>query len=156
MLQRIGRIVEDESEDWDFRLSASHFLLDFPRDTHRQTLKELALKQEQHEEDPHHRMSDVDDAYHQNTDKPEWERFGDPLSFYDPENILSRQIRWSAENEDLLFDDPLFEDSNDLPYPDDLPPPTTYVRETPKVGRNDPCPCGSGKKYKKCCLKKLH
>ncbi len=25
------------------------------------------------------------------------------------------------------------------------------VHETPKVGRNDPCPCGSGKKYKKCC-----
>jgi uncharacterized protein YecA (UPF0149 family) len=24
-------------------------------------------------------------------------------------------------------------------------------REGPKVGRNDPCPCGSGKKYKKCC-----
>jgi len=23
-----------------------------------------------------------------------------------------------------------------------------------KVGRNDPCPCGSGKKYKKCCLLK--
>jgi len=23
-----------------------------------------------------------------------------------------------------------------------------------KVGRNDPCPCGSGKKYKKCCLNK--
>jgi len=27
----------------------------------------------------------------------------------------------------------------------------TIIRETPKVGRNDPCPCGSGKKYKKCC-----
>lgn len=27
----------------------------------------------------------------------------------------------------------------------------TFVRETPKVGRNEPCPCGSGKKYKKCC-----
>ena len=27
----------------------------------------------------------------------------------------------------------------------------TYRREAPKVGRNDPCPCGSGKKYKKCC-----
>lgn len=25
------------------------------------------------------------------------------------------------------------------------------VRNTVKVGRNDPCPCGSGKKYKKCC-----
>jgi uncharacterized protein len=32
---------------------------------------------------------------------------------------------------------------------------TTFTHEsrrsTPKVGRNDPCPCGSGKKYKKCC-----
>lgn len=27
----------------------------------------------------------------------------------------------------------------------------TYVREQPKVGRNEPCPCGSGKKFKKCC-----
>ncbi len=51
------------------------------------------------------------------------------------------------------------------------PPPQTQTRATPpaqspvgprpsgalggaKVGRNDPCPCGSGKKYKKCCLPK--
>jgi len=27
------------------------------------------------------------------------------------------------------------------------------VRTGPKVGRNDPCPCGSGKKYKNCCGK---
>ena len=26
-------------------------------------------------------------------------------------------------------------------------------RATPKIGRNDPCPCGSGKKYKNCCAK---
>ena len=31
--------------------------------------------------------------------------------------------------------------------------PAPIRRETPKVGRNDPCPCGSGKKYKKCCGK---
>ena len=30
----------------------------------------------------------------------------------------------------------------------------TVVRTTPKVGRNDPCPCGSGKKYKHCCGKR--
>lgn len=30
---------------------------------------------------------------------------------------------------------------------------TTFRREQPKVGRNDPCPCGSGKKYKRCCGK---
>jgi uncharacterized protein len=28
----------------------------------------------------------------------------------------------------------------------------TIVRSGPKVGRNDPCPCGSGKKFKQCCL----
>jgi len=27
----------------------------------------------------------------------------------------------------------------------------TVVRSSPKTGRNDPCPCGSGKKYKHCC-----
>ena len=31
--------------------------------------------------------------------------------------------------------------------------PQPQRRETQKVGRNDPCPCGSGKKYKKCCGK---
>ncbi|MDR1383846.1 MAG: SEC-C domain-containing protein [Planctomycetaceae bacterium] len=29
----------------------------------------------------------------------------------------------------------------------------TYRNESPQTGRNDPCPCGSGKKYKKCCGK---
>lgn len=28
---------------------------------------------------------------------------------------------------------------------------TTFIRETPKAGRNESCPCGSGKKFKKCC-----
>jgi len=36
----------------------------------------------------------------------------------------------------------LAHDSDDVPQP--------YVRDTAKVGRNDPCPCGSGKKFKKC------
>lgn len=33
-----------------------------------------------------------------------------------------------------------------------LKEPGPAVRPMPKVGRNQPCPCGSGKKYKKCCL----
>jgi uncharacterized protein YecA (UPF0149 family) len=28
----------------------------------------------------------------------------------------------------------------------------TYKRDSPKIGRNEKCPCKSGKKYKKCCL----
>ncbi|MDA8139587.1 MAG: YchJ family protein [Desulfobacteraceae bacterium] len=31
------------------------------------------------------------------------------------------------------------------------PRPQTIVRQGPKLGRNDPCSCGSGKKFKKCC-----
>ncbi len=34
---------------------------------------------------------------------------------------------------------------------EDTPAAVTVKREAAKVGRNDPCPCGSGKKYKKCC-----
>ena len=33
---------------------------------------------------------------------------------------------------------------------DDGDPQEPYVRGAPKIGRNDPCPCGSGKKFKKC------
>ena len=31
--------------------------------------------------------------------------------------------------------------------------PEPVINNEPKVGRNDPCPCGSGKKYKNCCGK---
>lgn len=35
-------------------------------------------------------------------------------------------------------------------------PTEPFVRTTPKVGRNDPCPCGSGKKYKRCCQRQTN
>lgn len=38
--------------------------------------------------------------------------------------------------------------------PDIIVKPQQQINNKPKVGRNDPCPCGSGKKYKKCCLNK--
>ncbi len=50
-------------------------------------------------------------------------------------------------------------DDEEKEYSDDyddgpLLPPDTIVREQQRIGRNEPCPCGSGKKYKKCCLNK--
>jgi hypothetical protein len=33
--------------------------------------------------------------------------------------------------------------------------PPSLDRPAPKIGRNDPCPCGSGRKYKQCCLRTL-
>ncbi|MBW1731865.1 MAG: preprotein translocase subunit SecA [Deltaproteobacteria bacterium] len=38
-----------------------------------------------------------------------------------------------------------------LSHGDEVAQPTTVKRKGKKIGRNDPCPCGSGKKYKKCC-----
>jgi hypothetical protein len=35
---------------------------------------------------------------------------------------------------------------------DDVEISSTIRRSDPRVGRNDPCPCGSGRKYKDCCL----
>ena len=35
-------------------------------------------------------------------------------------------------------------------WDDEYPQP--HVKESPDIGRNEPCPCGSGKKYKKCCM----
>ncbi|MDG2285973.1 MAG: SEC-C metal-binding domain-containing protein [Alphaproteobacteria bacterium] len=32
--------------------------------------------------------------------------------------------------------------------------PAVTIQNKQKVGRNDPCPCGSGKKFKKCCIHK--
>lgn len=73
--------------------------------------------------------------------------------------IKDHPLDFDAEDD---LDDDYLEDS-DLGYPgdDDLDQfdeeddeqPATIVRMTPHVGRNDPCPCGSGKKYKKCCYR---
>lgn len=43
--------------------------------------------------------------------------------------------------------------SDDDFYDDEFYPTQPVRREEPKIGRNDPCPCGSGKKYKRCCGK---
>ena len=59
--------------------------------------------------------------------------------------------KWNNSFEDTEFDDIMF---NDYPFDyEDFGYQQPYVREYLKIGRNDPCPCGSGKKYKKCCGK---
>jgi uncharacterized protein YecA (UPF0149 family) len=69
-----------------------------------------------------------------------------------PENFRRRTL------EQVLVGRALLDDDSDLAELERLyeppPVPETYQRLTPKVGRNDPCWCGSGKKYKKCHLDK--
>ena len=83
-------------------------------------------------------------------DRDEWERDADALDdrmmvLRDPETnpLMSLLMRTLTDDEpDDEFDD----------EPDDLFLDAPPARAAP-VGRNEPCPCGSGKKYKKCCLR---
>ena len=65
------------------------------------------------------------------------------------ENAVEELSRWYCFSDDYLKAPPA--------PPRFVSPPSglsgeLFGRATPKVGRNDPCPCGSGKKFKKCCL----
>jgi hypothetical protein len=60
-----------------------------------------------------------------------------PPRFEDTDPELGELIKWWSNKGNAIFGNIL----------------ETVVKNQPKVGRNDPCPCGSGKKYKKCCGK---
>ena len=71
---------------------------------------------------------------------------------------MERQRREQAAKQKMAFEHAESESmadsgaGNATGNAEEAPParPQTVVRDTPKVGRNDPCPCGSGKKYKQC------
>jgi hypothetical protein len=100
------------------------------------------------------------------------EAFNEPI---DPDNIYallsifelyeminSSWLRNGGEYDDADEDFNEFEDFDDLSDDDEADWDKSILRglsrpapiSAPKVGRNDPCPCGSGKKYKKCCMEK--
>ena len=143
----LASLCVDESQDPEFRVMAGHTLLDHPRERHRHVMEQLVELQ-----DPDSLLGNSynrDDIGHSfsRDGKPEWIRFDNPWRFYNPVEIQNRQQRWlreDREQEQKRFDQ------------DNWRPVKTYVREQPKIGRNDPCPCGSGKKYKKCCMNNLH
>jgi hypothetical protein len=83
-----------------------------------------------------------------------------------PESGISDAVEalrgWFPEEEEDLLDPELIsgDDEEEFPYPGgefqySTPPRAgeTIISSDEKIGRNDPCPCGSGKKFKKCCGK---
>lgn len=68
----------------------------------------------------------------------------------DAKNDKEFRKKWYQENPIFPKVDDFEVDEAEEAY---SPAPATLVREV-HVGRNDPCPCGSGKKFKKCCLNK--
>jgi len=69
------------------------------------------------------------------------------------ENITTTWAGYTEDDDGVMdddvvdYDEMLYDDYKEMP---EIEP----VRKESKIGRNDPCPCGSGKKYKKCCLNK--
>jgi hypothetical protein len=68
------------------------------------------------------------------------------VCFKEDKDDLDERPGEDADLEDGLIAGPILP----LPEVSDVPKPMPYLAP-PKVGRNDPCPCGSGKKHKKCC-----
>jgi len=148
-IDRVAAIVDSQSEDWDLRLMAATALLDYPRERHRALLMDIAAQQS-----PPDRMFDVSEvatAFDSPDAIRDVDRFRDPWKFYSPEEIIARQEQWAREDSEP--DAPTgIEDSEG--GESDAEFRSEPVRVTPSPGRNEPCPCGSGKKYKKCCLGK--
>jgi hypothetical protein len=147
-LDWLAGLVADEREDWYMRVSAGSCLLDFPRERFRSLLEGLTVRQSDWE--TLFLEGDVEDAFAAMQDRLDWEEFDNPWQFYDPESIEERRESWEEDffgEEDDDFQDDLHDD-----WEEELAEDVPFKRETPKIGRNDPCPCGSGKKYKKCCL----
>ena len=63
------------------------------------------------------------------------------------------RMKPKAVNTNVLFD-VFYEDGEEAPWVDFAYPNEPVRNPWRNVGRNDPCPCGSGKKFKKCCLAK--
>jgi preprotein translocase subunit SecA len=71
----------------------------------------------------------------------------------DEAEAIEAQRRADAEKANMAFQhaeaSAMAEETADAEGPE-MAAPQTFTREQPKVGRNEPCPCGSGKKYKQC------
>ena len=133
-----AHIAFDDDEDDDVRMLTGSTLLDYARPEYREGLEALADVELGFT--AVFTRDEIEQQYAAGPGEHEWDRLSDPWSFYTPDAIAERQARWTQE--ELDSGEETFEDE----------PGETYVRPSPKIGRNDLCPCGSGKKYKKCCM----
>lgn len=143
----VAGLVSDKADEWPFRIAAACTLLDFPRQRHRSLLDSMAVEETLIAKSTRvfagmFDLANVESAFTKNLDEPGWKRRDNPWTFYHPDAIAARQERWCKEDAQA----PLIQHLPAVEFP--------QVRTEPKIGRNDPCPCGSGRKFKKCCLDK--
>lgn len=137
----IGSIFSNKTEDNDVRAHAGSILLDFQKEEFRDKLLDFGENERKIKNNDmfYNLVFDEDDVKTAlDSHKKDLRHYrNDWLSFYDENEIKKRQKRWEREEMGLL----------------DNEREEMFACDSRKVGRNEPCPCGSGKKYKKCCLK---
>ncbi|HVE39738.1 MAG TPA: SEC-C metal-binding domain-containing protein [Planctomycetota bacterium] len=138
--------ARNRREDADLRNAAAHAFLEYATSDDGEALHDLQ------DEDL------LDDEAVQlaltGTVEPYYGKPIDLLELYDPEALEQRrrfheELEGSAPAELDLPDKASLHALSSLDEP--VGPPAPLINASPKVGRNDPCPCGSGSKYKKCC-----
>jgi len=167
VFELIGRVAGDEAEEDDVRAWAGLIILHFSRREHKSLLLKLV---ESGMADGLYGKLDV----RKGMSMPRGVRYGhDWLEFYRPDHIADRRRRWERDrlSESEAWREALAREWGADPDIDSDPYGNPYdgsgdwedapehvldrlLNAEPKVGRNDPCPCGSGKKFKKCCLDK--
>jgi len=142
----------DSSESEEFRLSCAAGLLDLADPQDRAFLLSLGPNEAF---DPDY-VNDVYDEGVQAVTVP----LDEPVTFYDPVEESGDDPGDDPGDDGGTLDDL---DPDEIVPPDPAAdaieastadpegPPPPFRREAAKVGRNDPCPCGSGAKFKKCC-----
>jgi hypothetical protein len=121
--------------------------LEYPRERHRALIVDLAGRQSA--TDRMFDLSEVEGAFESPGLNRDSDRFRDPWKFYSPGAIAARQLRWAKEDAEADARGEV-EGSDGPEWDVEIRPEPVRAMVTP--GRNDPCPCGSGKKYKRCCL----
>ncbi|MFZ5863155.1 MAG: YecA family protein [Nitrospirota bacterium] len=151
VFEELGALFHDETHE-TFKAVLGGVLMDFQREEYRDAVlahaRELSTGVDTAEADVvPYTQADVERAFSADATPDLRSYTADWLAFYSPDEIAGRQAAWAKEDAEA--------DNVDVELgPEEWEPGFVpqVIRPHPKIGRNDPCRCGSGRKYKKCCL----
>jgi len=153
-------LLERRSLDLPTRHAVVEELLDFPRRRHRRTLFDFFGEYRRQYEECFYDEETLECLLNDETVLP---KIADAMQFYSPAMVLARisaaksaglldEERAELEAEEEWLEDEMLDDDEWAETSGTFDAHTPFTRDHPKIGRNDPCPCGSGLKYKRCCM----
>lgn len=146
VMSLLARILRDLTEEHGARRSAAFVLLDFRRSDCRDELVRFAKAEVRHQQQhPEYRPAFTPEEVSRDLSSPRLAMdayIRDWLQFYALGEVAKRQDRWAQED--------------GRPRPELGGQQLEAPRGAVVIDRNGPCPCGSGKPYKRCCWNKLH